>query len=284
MIVDFHTHIFPEKIAAKAVNKLAKLACAVPYTDGTERALLDSMRAAGVNYSVTLPVVTAPEQVTKINDGVIAAREEKLCAGLISFGGIHPDYPDLKREMRRLREGGVRGIKLHPAYQGCDLNAPNMLRLIGYASEYGLIVVVHAGLDIATIEHNYASISMIEQVMTEIRPPKFVLAHMGAWAEWELVEHALAGAPLWLDTSFSIGPTVPCPGSTPRPGQDAMLADDDFIRLCRKHGTDRVLFATDSPWRDQTDYVCRIEAMPFTRAERDAIFGENARILLESDL
>ena len=58
------------------------------------------------------------------------------------------------------------------------------------------------------------------------------------------------------------------------------LRDEDFIRLCRRHGTDRILFATDSPWQDQADYIGRIKAMDFSDAEKEQIFGGNAVALL----
>ena len=61
------------------------------------------------------------------------------------------------------------------------------------------------------------------------------------------------------------------------------LRDEDFIRLCRKHGTNRILFATDSPWQDQADYISRINAMPFTDTEKEHIFSGNAVALMGED-
>ena len=44
----------------------------------------------------------------------------------------------------------------------------------------------------------------ILRIIDEIRPEKFVLAHMGNWGLWEDVERDLAGAPVWFDTAFAI--------------------------------------------------------------------------------
>ena len=60
MVVDFHTHIFPEKIAARTIEKLEKLANVKAFTDGREESLVASMRQADVDLSVVLPVVTKP--------------------------------------------------------------------------------------------------------------------------------------------------------------------------------------------------------------------------------
>ena len=56
MIVDFHTHIFPEKIAASTIKKLETIASVKAFTDGREESLTASMEEAGVDLSaLTVP-------------------------------------------------------------------------------------------------------------------------------------------------------------------------------------------------------------------------------------
>ena len=280
MIIDFHTHTFPEKISSRVVKKLGITAHIKAYTDGSIENLAASMKKAGVSYSVNLPVMTSPEQVEKINSSMIEDREALLARGIIAFGGLHPDYTDYKKEIRRLREHHIAGIKLHPAYQNINLDDIRMLRIIDCASEEGLIVLTHAGIDIGIYDRNYCSVAHILKVIDEVHPEKFVLAHMGNWDCWQDVERDLAGAPVWLDTAFSIGPIAKNPATDEPPYEEMNLRDEDFIRLCRRHGTDRILFATDSPWQDQADYIGRIKAMDFSAAEKEQIFGGNAVALL----
>ena len=280
MIIDFHTHTFPEKISSRVVKKLGITAHIKAYTDGSIENLAASMKRAGVSYSVNLPVMTSPEQVEKINSSMIEDREALLARGIIAFGGLHPDYTDYKKEIRRLREHHIAGIKLHPAYQNINLDDIRMLRIIDCASEEGLIVLTHAGIDIGIYDRNYCSGAHILKVIDEVHPEKFVLAHMGNWDCWQDVERDLAGAPVWLDTAFSIGPIAKNPATDEPPYEEMNLRDEDFIRLCRRHGTDRILFATDSPWQDQADYIGRIKAMDFSDAEKEQIFGGNAVALL----
>ncbi len=280
MIIDFHTHTFPEKISSRVVKKLGTTAHINAYTDGSIDDLVASMEQAGVSYSVNLPVMTSPEQVEKINSSMMEDRESLLARGIIAFGGLHPDYTDYKKEIRRLREHHIAGIKLHPAYQNITLDDIRMLRIIDCASEEGLIVLTHAGIDICIYDRNYCSVAHILKVIDEVHPEKFVLAHMGNWDCWQDVEQNLAGAPVWLDTSFSIGPIAKNPASDELPYEEMNLHDEDFVRLCRKHGTDRILFATDSPWQDQADYISRINTMDFSDTEKEQIFGENAMALL----
>ncbi len=280
MIIDFHTHIFPDKIAARTLSKLSDTSRTMPFTDGTADGLAASMKRAGIDFSVNMPVMTTVEQVEKVNSSMIENREDYLRRGILTFGGIHPDYPNYKRELRRLKENGIPGIKLHPAYQAVDIDDPRYLRIIEAASEEGLIVLTHAGYDIGFPEHNYCTVKQLLTVIDQIRPPKFVLAHMGGWAGWDEVKRDLAGAPVWFDTAFSIGPLTPRP-DLGKPMREENLSPEAFASLVRTLGTDRVLFATDSPWSDQAAYVSYIEKMGFSEAEKAQIFSENALQLLK---
>ena len=280
MIIDFHTHTFPEKISAKTVQKLAGVSHTMPFTDGSVRELASSMSEAKVDYSVNLPVMTSVDQVEKVNGSLTEQREELLAQGIVTFGGMHPDYEKYKEELKHLKQSGIPGIKIHPAYQNIDLDDIRMMRIIDYASELGLIILTHAGIDIGLYHHNYCSVQHILKVVDQIHPPKLVLAHMGGWGCWEEVEQDLTGAPVFLDTAFSIGPITPNPNQTERPYLEQNLSDKDFVRICRKHGMDRILFATDSPWQEQKDYIERVRHTDLTPAEQELVFGENARKLL----
>jgi len=280
MIIDFHTHTFPKAISADVLEKLSKVSRTKYFTDGSADGLAASMEEADVTYSVNLPVMTSAGQVEKVNSALSGQREGLYAQGIITFGGMHPDYGNYKAELRRLRQNGILGIKLHPAYQKTDIADIKMMRIIDCASELGLVTLIHAGIDIGIYDHNYASVGQILKVVDEVRPEKFVLAHMGGWGCWEEVERDLAKAPVWLDTAFAIGSVTPREEPGAAPYLSCNLSDQDFTRIARKHGTDKILFATDSPWESQKDYIRRIQDMPLTKREREQIFSENARRLL----
>ncbi len=122
MIVDFHTHTFPDKIAAATVDKLHSAAHIRPFSDGTVSGLSASVRAAGIDCAVNLPVATSPRQVIQINDTAAKINGRTAETGVLSFGGMHPDFADYRAELARVASLGIRGIKLHPPYQGADLS------------------------------------------------------------------------------------------------------------------------------------------------------------------
>ena len=284
MIIDFHTHTFPESISEKVMDKLGRLSGIEPGTNGAVSGLAASMKEAGIDYSVNLPVMTSVKQAVSVNEKLIRNREELEKEGILTFGGLHPDMENYREELRKLAEAGVPGIKLHPAYQAVDVDDIRMERIIGAASEFGLIVLIHAGIDIGIYDRNYASVAQILNVIKDVRPEKFVLAHMGGWACWEDVKRDLAGAPVWLDTAFTIGPLTPHHSAKPGPYSRLTMADEDFLSLARRHGTDRILFATDSPWQEQPRYVQRFRELGLSDQEYQDIMGGNALRLLGKKL
>jgi len=282
MIIDFHTHTFPDALAGRAVSRLAASARAKNYLDGTRDALIASMREAGVDRSVLLPVVTKPDQQEEINRIALETNEHTEETGLLSFGGIHPDNDNYRQILRGLAEGGVKGIKLHPVFQQTGLDDIRYLRIIECACENGLIILVHAGYDIGFPGIDYSSTSRITAVLDKLKPERFVLAHMGGWDCWEEVEAHIVGRDVWLDTSFSILPIAPAPGTTRKPEENPPLSREQFLRMVRRHGTDHVLFGTDSPWSGQKESLDALRKSGLDAGELAAILGENAERLLGS--
>ena len=279
MIIDLHTHTFPDRIAGRTLEALSQKSRTIPVTDGTVSGLAACMQAAGIDRAINLPVMTRPDQVESLNHKMIDNQEVLLASGIITFGGMHPDYPEYKQELRLLKEAGIKGIKLHPAYQGRNIDDPSFLRIIEAASDLGMIILTHAGIDIGIYDHDYASVPQILNVLRLVAPDRFVLAHMGGWGNWDVFEADLAGAPVWIDTAFSLGP-IPVMTEPPAPLLSENLSIEDAVRIMRKHGTDRVLFATDSPWADMKEYVQMIKNSTLSPEEQDRILGGNAMQLL----
>ena len=277
MIIDAHTHTFPAAIAPKVIAHLQDKAESMAYTDGTDDALRHSMAQCGIDISVQLPVMTNAGQVEKLNDIAIQKNLHTTETGLYSLGGMHPDYEKYSEELTRIARAGITGIKLHPAYQGVDLEDIRFMRIIGKANELGLAVVIHAGLDIGIMHHNFASVKQIENVLNTLFPAKFVLAHMGGWKDWNSVEKELCGENVYFDTSFSLGAYVPPKGYDVPEDKRQMLSKSQFIRMIQKHGADKILFGSDSPWSAQAKSIQSIKNCRFTAEQEEMIFYRNAK-------
>ena len=280
MVIDFHTHTYPDKMAAATLAKLSGVSHLRPFTDGTAAGLAASMAQAGVDRSIVLPVATSPRQVPHINDAAAQLNRDWADAGLFSLGCIHPDYGDWRGELARVAGLGLKGIKLHPVYQGVSLDDPRYLRILDRAGELGLVVLTHAGIDIGIPAPTYCDPEMVLRALEQVGPVTLILAHMGGWRQWDQVEALLPQSSVLLDTAFSYGDLTPLEGHPFSEDQLHMMEQEQFVRFVRKFGARRLLFGTDSPWGDQSADVASIRALPLSPEERDAILGGNAQRLL----
>ncbi|MBR4152903.1 MAG: amidohydrolase family protein [Selenomonadaceae bacterium] len=281
MIIDMHTHIFPDKISKDVVEKLSRTSRTPAFTDGTLGGLKNSMDTAQINFSVILPVATNTKQVEKINSSAAALNEKFFGDGIISFGCIHPDFTNYREELSRIKNYGLKGIKIHPVYQDTNLDDAKFLRIMYRAAELDLIVVTHAGLDIGFPGVVRCSPQMAKKVIDEVGEFKFILAHMGGWKSWSDVLKVLAGTKIYIDTSFSTGKIIP--------RRDFHWAEEDlklldaaqFMEFIKIFGAARILFGTDSPWTAAGNSIQFIENLPISSVDKNKILGLNAKKLLE---
>ena len=279
MRIDVHTHTFPARIARSALEKLQRMSGTKLFSDGTNEGLRRQMTQAGLDYAVIQPVATDARQVPHINDSAIRINGQALQTGILSFGCMHPDYEEPETELFRLADAGVRGIKLHPPYQGADMDDPRYLRILDAAGACGLAVLIHAGLDVGLPGINSSTPKKLLRALRAVGPVTLILAHMGGWRCWEQAEALLAGTGVYLDTSFSLGllPTIRDDISRE---ELQMLTDEQFVRMVHAFGAKHVLFGSDSPWSDQSAELHKVLDLPLTEEEKQAILGGNAAALL----
>jgi len=277
MIIDFHTHTFPDKVAPNAIAHMQNLNHSKAYSDGTVSGLIDSAKRAQIDYSVVLPVVTNPTKAASINNVSIAHTADD---GLIYFGGMHPDTPDWFEELGRIAAAGIQGIKLHPQYQAADIDDIRYLRILTRAAELGLIVVIHAGCEPAYPQDQRSTPKMIRNTLDQVGPVKLVAAHMGGLWNWEEAAELLAGTGIYIDTSNSLGRITQTEENFYTENQLQLMDETQFCKMVRTFGADRVLFGSDSPWTSQLESISAINALALTQEEKDLIFFQNACRLL----
>ncbi len=278
MIIDFHTHTFPDSIAASTLQKLQAMGHIQAFCDGTVAGLRSSMQAAGIRHSVVLPVATNPQKVARINDLSIQMTGQ---AGLTYFGCIHPDTEDWHDELGRIAAAGLKGIKLHPVYQGVDINDIRYLRILDRAGSLGLIVLMHAGDDIGFPNVVRCSPEMTADALRQVGNITLVAAHMGGWRNWDRVAPLAEFPHVFIDTAFSLGTITPLEEGYYTPEQLRLLDAQTFCQLVNLFGAHRVLFGTDTPWDLQSAALARIRALPLPQDEKNAILGKNAQKLLQ---
>lgn len=259
-IIDMHTHVFPDELAEKTMNFLAKEAQTEAFLNGTVSDLKRSMDESGITLSVNQPIATKPSQVRSINNWA----KEIEDSSIMSFGTIHPHYEDFKEEIMRIKKMGIRGIKIHPDYQKFYPDDEAVFPIYECLAENGMIILFHAGIDIGLYPPVHATPERLAKVLDAFPTIKLVAAHLGGYKCWDEVEEFLVGRDLFFDTSYVIDYMDP----------------KRFIRIMREHGFDKILFATDSPWKPQAGEVKKISGLSVPETAKEDIFYRNAVRLL----
>lgn len=266
MIIDFHTHIFPDKIAAKTIDYLMEKGGIPSFSNGTKSGLIDKMNEAGVDISIALPAMTSPTQFDSINRYAMEInREYENSKRIISFGGIHPDCEDIENKMRFIKECGFKGIKIHPDYQGTYFDSEKYIRILECAKEYDLIVVTHAGYDCGFKGEPIKCVPAIaKRVIERVNHKKLVLAHLGGNEMLTDALDMLCGLDVYLDTAYVLN----------------YVNEHTFKEFIKRHGENKILFASDSPWSNIKENVKKIKSFGLDKNTENKIFYENAKNLL----
>ncbi len=231
-IIDFHAHIFPDKIALKASGAIGEFYGIPMQYDGTVGTLLQINEQCGIGMALVHSVATVPQQVAAIND-FIASAVRQHPDRLAGFATIHPDHPAIEEEIERAVSMGLRGVKIHSDFQRFLLDDERAMRIYR-AVEGRLPILVHAG------DHRYefSKAHRIARVLERFPKLEMVCAHFGGWSEWKESAAVLGGSGVLVDTSSSLYDMTP----------------DQALALIELYGADHVLFGTDypmwSPWQE----------------------------------
>ena len=261
MYIDFHVHAFTDNIAERAMAKLVSVAKSPAYTNGTEAETRARLREWGVDYGVLLPIATKPTQQENINNWAAAVNH----GNLISFGSVHPYAENAVQEVERIKSLGLKGIKIHPDYQGVYLFDSAWDKVFEKCGELNLPVIIHMGFDPISPKEHRAMPYDLAETAKRFPKAKFIGAHLGGMFAWESVRKYLVGIKnVWLDTAFTAG----------------MIDEKLALDIIKAHGTDRILFASDLPWHPSYMEKELVERLPLSDEEKDRIFYKNAAELL----
>ena len=264
MVIDFHTHAFPDKIAEKAISALAEKAKIPYYTNGTISDTDEKMKQWGVDKRVMLSIATNPKQQTNVNNFAFEANKRE---NIYAFGSVHPLAENALQELERIKEAGLLGIKLHPEYQEFYIDDESVYPIYEKCIELGLIVSFHAGKDLGYPGSLKASPKRILKLAKRFENAKFVLAHFGSSMMEKEVLDNVAGCGFYIDTAFSAG----------------YIDKETAQNIIKKHGADKVLFASDCPWASSKETYDFINSFDLSKEDKDKIFYKNALELLKID-
>ena len=268
-IIDFHTHIFPDKMAEKTVEFLAERGGIPAYGNGMLVDLQAKADEANVSLCVSLPVLTRPQSFDSILAFAKMVNEGRANGEhrIMSFAGIHPDCEDIEGKMAQVKESGCKGVKLHPDYQQIFIDDERMLRILNAAIDQDLIVVTHTGLDVGYPECTRSTPERTAKALDKLKgEPKLILAHMGGCRMHKEVYEVLAGRNVYFDTSYVLDE----------------MDESMFLKTLEKHGADKIVFASDYPWKTPKMIYDKLLSFGLSSETLDKILYQNAKFLLGS--
>ena len=274
-IIDAHCHVYPEKIAARAVESTDQFYDTHAHGKGTVSDLLTAGAAAGCDGYVIQSVASTPHHVESINRFIATAIAEAETTGqggkLTGLGTLHPDHPDLRGAVEEILSLGLHGVKLHPDMQKFYIDDPKAYFIYALCAEYGLPILMHMG----DPRFDYSHPDRLYRVMRDHPTLTVVAAHMGGWANWDYACEKLAGfADLYVDTSSSMATPAKEYGIEP---YVESLTPEHTATLIRRWGADKVLFGSDYPMWPQDADLDVFFAMGLSEEENRMILSENAK-------
>ncbi len=252
-IIDVHTHIFPGKIADKAVLSIGNFygikmsGCALPHV------LNAAERAAGIERNLVFSTATTPHQVRDINN-FIHAKCEKYPA-FIGLGTLHPAMDGTDEEIERICELGLHGIKLHPDFQAFPIDDARMMPVYRRLADYRLPVLFHMG----DSRYDWSTPERLARVMDRIPELRVIAAHFGGYSVWDEAVRVLAGSQAYFDTSS----TLP------------FVSVEKARSMIDMLGVDRLFFGTDCPMWDVAEELERFFALGLSEEDNRKILAEN---------
>ena len=264
MIVDFHTHTFPDKIASEAMSKLKDLSSFNSFSDGTEKSLERELKKGPVSHAVILPISTKQEQVKSINR-YNASKNNK---NLFFLGTMHPEFRDFENELNFLKNKDIHGIKLHPEFQSFEPDNKALFPIYETLISKDMFVIFHSGkeefLKRKTPLGHPASFAKLHKIFPKL---KMVIAHFGAHALPLETKKHLLGQDIFIDLSFEF----------------PFLSSAFIKHFFKKHSCDHLLFGSDSPWQPIQKYYSFFDKLKLSVGVKEKITSINALRLLKKE-
>lgn len=259
VIFDAHCHVWPDHIAPLALS--GRVPGMEPIGDGTVAGARASMARSGVDRSVVMGIADHARHVHRVNEFIGSVGDDVL----VPFGTVHLDLSP-EENIESLRTHGVTGIKLHPLYQGMNLDDPRLYAILeAVGTEFP--VIAHVGAGGSAEANERSNPRMLAELIRTFPNLRLVACHFGGFRQLDEAEQEVVGMDVMLETSWP--PTL------------AGLDRQRVIDVIKAHGTDRIIFGSDWPMADPAREIDVIRGLGFTDEENAAILGGNLARLVD---
>lgn len=255
--VDSHCHIYPEKIAERAVAGTDKFYNTISACKGTVADLIKRGEKAGIDHFVVQSVATTPHQVKSINEFIAASVRESQ-GKMTGLGTLHPNSEDIEGDIEHLVELGLKGVKLHPDIQAFECDKKECMKIYELCEEKGLVLLMHTG----DYRYDFSNPNRVLSILKDFKKLTLIGAHLAGWSVWDDAYEKLSEfRNLYVDCSSCFG----------------FIEKEKVYALMKKYGADRILFGTDYPMWAPEKELETFMSLNFSDEEREKILGLNAK-------
>ncbi len=159
-------------------------------------------------------------------------------------------------ELERAFGCGMKGLKLHPAYQGYQLTDPFILPVIEQAVSYRMPVYIATGIPVASLPLQLSYIAGLYPEGT------FIQGHFGFPDFWiDSIPSVVNSPNIYADTAYNMVSSV----------------ENMILQL----GAERVIFSSDAPYLSLENETNKLLSLQITDEERRMVGYENMNAMLE---
>jgi predicted TIM-barrel fold metal-dependent hydrolase len=259
MIIDIHTHAWPEKVSQKARENLEKVFKIKMVGDPTLGTLISYMDENNIDISAVCGVATKPEQVPSINEWLFSIRNKRIKV----FCALHPEYKNWKEELKKIKDKGD-GVKLQPEFQDFYIDDEKFFGWYEEIDKLKMPLIFHCGKELSGTMLVRSSPDRMSKVMKKFPCLKIIAAHFGGFELWDEVKKYLLGRDIYLDTSFFFH----------------FLPKEEIKSMLLAHPKDKLLFGTDFPIVNQKKDIDFLKNLEIPEDLKERIFSLNAKSLL----
>jgi predicted TIM-barrel fold metal-dependent hydrolase len=259
-----HAHVFPATI----------------NPGGTVDRLLRLMDACQIEQAVCFAPFSNQLKGTGLQHNEWLASELAGHPRLFGFGTLDLSRNDVKQQVRRISDLGLKGIKMHPNAQEFDILSPAALDAYAAAQDLNLFITFHSGVHHYRIAHY--NVLKFDEVAFQFPDLRFSLEHVGGYAFF----HEAVGV-----ISNNI-PFPPIPGRkcrvygglasvfTPNFNRLWYMPHERLAELIAQVGVEQLIFGLDFPYNLE-EYTQRglqtISELGLDEKQKELILGGNLR-------
>ena len=260
-IIDFHAHVYPERIALKATRNVSKSYGLVSSEiAATPDELIREGEEVGINEFLLLPVAMKSRQTREVNDFAISLINDPH---FHAFGSIHADMDEdsLIGEVDYILSKGLLGIKIHPEMQLFPIDDERLFHFYDYCQEKSVPVYFHCG----QYMNDYSHPERLRYIMKMFPRLEVIAAHLGGWNVFSDGAQMLGKLDCYTDISSCM----------------EFIEPEDMVRFIRSFGAEKCMFGCDFPFFRPGDVKELFLKLPLTDNEREQIAYMNAERLLK---